>query len=434
MSFFKKIAETTGGISYASSLSLSGPPDGTDFPVETGQNYVLATITGKSAVQNRVNLSFTGSLPNGIFYNVQTGVISGNVPLPPDQFIGSSSDDVYARNEGWNLPNTYGGSPSKTFSFSIKAEDVVPGIGIVDTKVRNYTLTLTVPFLYRQILTKGFSISGYRNSTVYNNVNSINHSTDTTTDLGGVLPRAFNYKGGTSGHSIHYMFGASNAHATTSNYTGAFNMRTNTNWGNRMNSNYNRQNASAMFQEWYWCWLSGSQTDLTEEFNLTTETRTSSNIGSQGNSSYSWSMSGETFAITYEPGFQRTFTYATRTFAGRSQTAPSNHSQQKSHQSKVGYAWAGGDGSYNGGYFFRKTNMVTNVLTSSNVGSKPHGNTGEENYDMGQDHGYACGTYNGAQNNLGWRWNFATDSGATNSNMYRKGIPGSSSGTGGWVD
>lgn len=434
MSFFKRITDTQGGIAYNSALNFSGPADGTNFDVEYGTNAVLATITASSALQNRVFLGFTGSLPNGIFYNLQTGELGGLVPLPTEGFQGSSSTDIYGRDNGFNLGNTYGGNPSKTFSFSIRATDVVNGIGIVDQKTRNYTITLTVPFLYRQIITKGFSISGYKNSAVYNNVNSINHSTDTTTNLGGVLPRAFNYKGGVNGHSINYQFGASNAHAVTSTYTGAYNMRTNTNWGNRMNTNSNRQNASAMFQEYYWCWLSGSQTQATEEFNLTTETRTNNNVANQGQSGYSWSMSGETFAITYEQGFQRTFTYATRTFAGRSQQIPANHSQQKSHQSKIGYAWAGGDGSYNGGYYFRKTNMVTNVLTTNNVGSKPHGNTGEENIDMGQDHGYACGTYNGAQNTLGWRWNYTTDSGYQNSNMYRKGIPGSSSGTAGWVD
>ena len=65
--------------------------------------------------------------------------------------------------------------------------------------------------------------------------------------------------------------------------------------------------------------------------------------------------------------------------------------------------------------------------------SKPHGNCGEENFDMGQDWQYMMGMYDGLQNNKGWKFSYATDSGSQLSGgSLRSGQPGSSSGHGSW--
>ena len=58
---------------------------------------------------------------------------------------------------------------------------------------------------------------------------------------------------------------------------------------------------------------------------------------------------------------------------------------------------------------------------------------GEENYDMGQEHQYCMGQYDGAQNNRGHKFFYTTDTGyELGSGSVRTGIPGGSSGSCGW--
>jgi len=102
------------------------------------------------------------------------------------------------------------------------------------------------------------------------------------------------------------------------------------------------------------------------------------------------------------------------------------HGQQKAISSKLNYVYAGNEGSYNGGYNLRRFS----IATETNVGnvSKPIGNCGEEDFDMGQNWQYMLGNYNGEQNNRSWRFNYATDSGYEGgSSMQSKGVPGRSS-------
>jgi hypothetical protein len=55
-------------------------------------------------------------------------------------------------------------------------------------------------------------------------------------------------------------------------------------------------------------------------------------------------------------------------------------------------------------------------------------NSGEENFDMGQDHQYCMGMYDGAQNNRGHKWFYSSDSGyELGAGSIRTGVPGGSS-------
>ena len=52
---------------------------------------------------------------------------------------------------------------------------------------------------------------------------------------------------------------------------------------------------------------------------------------------------------------------------------------------------------------------------------------------MGQDHQYMIGMYNGLQNNLSWRFNYASEQGFQGgTSMEPKGKAGASSGTCAW--
>jgi hypothetical protein len=419
----------------APSFIGSTPADGTSFTVNAGTNSTYATFQASGLRGNFIRYSISGSTPTGVVLDASTGVLSGTQSTLTYGHIGGPNTDIYGGQNAINLASTYG-SPSKSFSFSVTATEFNPTLAISNSVTRNYSMTLNVPFKFRQIITRGYTISGYRDVVTFRSCNLTVHATDTTTNVGDQIQQSFNYKCGANGHSIHYAFGAGNGHVVASTFTAAFNMRTETQFGNLMNLASPRVQAGCAFNEYYWAWVTGSGTEATEEFNLSTETRTSSNVGNSGMTAYAWAMNGETFAIFYgDGGWQRTFTYATRSFAARGQTLPGNMDQQKSVQSKNGFGWAGGDGTYMGGFFFRKTNMVTNTLQSSNIGTKPIQNCGEENPDMGQDWQYVIGTFDGAQNNRAWRYNYATDSGFEGgASMQSKGVPGRSSGTNGWRD
>lgn len=444
MSFFRDKTQGLNGRYYpvpATTFGGTTPAAGTNFNATSGTNSTYATFQAFGFKGNSINYRVSGLLPTGITLNPRTGVLSGTEPLLTYGNIGSTNTDTLTTNNNITLSATGGyANPVKNYSFTVTAEEYDPSLTLIQSVSRSYTMTLTTPWKFRQIITRGFTISGYRNSVTFRSCNRTTHSNDTTVNLGDLTDRSFNYKGAAVGLSVIYSFGTTNAHAATSNHTSAFNMRTETQFGNRMNSNKSVGMPGVAFHEYYWAWMTGGGNAATEEYNLMTETRTSNNIGNilagvGGATAGLWAMNGENFTIFYDGSNQRTFTHATRTSATRSAGNPSNNHQQKSVQSKNGVAWAGGNGTYNGGFFFRQTNMVTNTLTSSNSGNKPIQNCGEENPDIGQDHQYVIGTFDGAQNNRSWRFNYATGSGFEGgASMQSKGVPGRSSGTNGWCD
>src|SRR6056300_533350 len=288
-------------------------------------------------------------------------------------------------------------------------------------------------FPFRSIINTGFMQGGYKSSSAWNNLNKTIAATDTTTNLGdGAIEAAFNYQWGACSKDYSYVFGAGGGHAVSSNYTIAYNMRTEQQMSDIDRSlPASRHNFGGVFQEHYRTWMSGG-TSAINKYNLVTKTN-SGNIGQNFTTDSCWGHSHETYAIFYTTGGHNTFVFATETFSGRGGTQPSNHHQQKSVNSKWLYAWAGNEGGYNGGNSMRRTTWATNV--TSGAVAKPDTNCGEENFTMGQDHQYMLGQYNGSQNNRAWRWNYATESGFRGSStMEPKGKAGASSGVCAWRD
>ena len=109
-------------------------------------------------------------------------------------------------------------------------------------------------------------------------------------------------------------------------------------------------------------------------------------------------------------------------------------SQQKGLNSKNNMGYCGNEGSYNGGYQFRRWDLTTDT----NLGNiaKPHTNTGEENFGLGQDHQYMIGSYDGTgQTNNSWRFSYVTETGTVNnSGMVPSWQAGMSSGHCGWLE
>ena len=294
--------------------------------------------------------------------------------------------------------------------------------------------TLTLPFKERQIIDFTYMAGGYKSSSAWNNVNRCTHATDSTINLGdNSLERAFNYQWGACSKHVHFIFGAGNGHVVTSNYIIGYNMRTEQQYqGNFFrNMDGGRLRDGGTYKEHYMAWATGGS-NLTR-FNLILETATTGQGLPAGSTTDMWGMSWEDEGLFYWSNDSRLWNFATETYHSWSGTQPSNHPQQKSIPSKLNYAWAGTNGSYSGGYAFRRTNWITR--TTSGSYNKPHGNCGEENFGSGQDHAYMLGQYNGQQNNLSFRWNFYTETGPTGGyTMEPKGKAGSSSGSCGWRD
>jgi hypothetical protein len=294
-----------------------------------------------------------------------------------------------------------------------------------------------MPFLTRTIITTTYTQGGYKDAVAWNNTNRTVHATDTTTNLGdGTQELSHNYHSGACSKNLAYVFGAPGAHGTASNYIIAFNMRTEQAYAST-GSRYLAVStiySGTMFKEHYTAWITqmGYGTGV-EEFNMNTETLVGTIAGVVANEA-GWAMSHENFGIAYgADSGSRTFHFATRTSTARPGTHPSAHHQQKSVQTKLVNGYAGNEGNYAGGNAMRRTNFYTDI-TSGTV-AKPVTNSGEENFTMGQDHQYMLGMYNGLQNNISWRFNYASETGSVGSaSLEPKGKGGMSSAVCAWRD
>lgn len=307
----------------------------------------------------------------------------------------------------------------------------------------------TIPWFYRSVITNGYILGGYKSGVTYRRVNRTVAATDVTTDLGDLLDRSFNYKAGAVGKDYIFAFGAANAHNASSNLTTAFNSRTEQTMATPggMDMANARGHMGTVFQENLFTWIMGGGRGEIEKFNTITHNMSTASVS--GNPSYAgqggntaggpWGMtSSDVYGIFYAGNaggnVQYNLTFATETMTTRSGTQPANHYQQKSIQSKIVNGYAGTNGSWSGGYSYRRTNFATNT-SSGGVITKAYTNCGEENYTMGQDHQYMLGQYNGLQNNLAAKFVYSTETQtAGGSSMQPSGIPGTSSGIGGWRD
>ena len=283
-----------------------------------------------------------------------------------------------------------------------------------------------VSFLLRQVITKGYVLAGYRNSQPWTSVNEVTHSTDITIDLGGPLNNSTAYPGGMCDDTFAYLLKANNAVGGTGTNVNKYNMRTNVSVIGP-SSPYNVGNAGTiMHKEQDYAYgkpADGSAAIM--KFNFTTQSWMSSLGASYGNNSQTMSaFYHEKVGYHYGDDNGVKLTFATESQA----QSPINgfHGQQKAISSKLERLYAGNEGSYNAGYNLRRFA----VATETNIGtvSKPIGNCGEEDFDMGQNWQYMLGNYNGEQNNRSWRFNYATDSGFEGgATMQSKGVPGRSS-------
>lgn len=367
-------------------------------------NSSATTVTGTRATYDPfysgavVYTISLGSLPPGFSLNSSSGVVTGSYTVASINADGT------------------------VYSFTIRATDAS---GYNSYTERSYTITLSAPFQWRQILTTGYMLGGYKNSALWSNVNRITNSTDTTVNLGDGNIDNNHYKAGFQGYNKTYVL---NGGTTT-----AFNVRTET----KSNSGQNGSGSSltaggTTFNERNYGYSMGGGVGQWYKWQFSTETW----INTHGNG-YNDNQSGHSGSdrgVQWGEGSQTQRVYFP-TDAIANVASAAAHGQQKGQPAKWGYGYGGNEGSWAGGNNYRKFAYSSETVVSTH--GRPGGwGMGEENQIMGQDWGYMLGQHDpSGQNNRSYRWNFSTDSGYVGSGtMEPKGQAGCSSGWGGWRD
>lgn len=302
-------------------------------------------------------------------------------------------------------------------------------------------------FKYRQIINYSYLAGGYKSSSPWKNVHKTTNATDQTVHLGELMDYPASYTSGACSKSILFIWSTAtdnlwkSATQVDSTYTTGIHMVNETAYAHQskwdlLNA---RDDCGTLFKETEFAYVFGGSVATVEKFNLTNETMyttyypggspyvttTTSITSTLGASGFSEENYG--YGYGSESGnkcFFSTDVFITTTHWGVS-------GQQKGISSKVGKGYCGNEGTYNGGYNLRRWDM----FTETNIGNvaKPEGNTGEENFTMGQDHQYMLGNYNGVQNNNSWKFSYTTDTGTTNPAGLSPGVnAGTSSGHCGW--
>jgi hypothetical protein len=418
MASFGKIARSIAGTYSTSAPSITSHGSGANFDSnstfvksETGNAFLVRAADPFNRGATKFQLA-SGQLPPGYFLNENTGAVSG------------SFDGILKHSRG-TVDNslTFINAPQRVFSFSITASDGHPAMDKSNTVTQNFTITINVPFKFRQVVTRNYMIGGYQNSTLWNNVNRCLHSTDTTTNLGDGLIQNMHYKSGACSTSKCFIWNGG--------FVTAFNMRTESR-SDSGSINFSGSNTGTIWDsEFKYAWINGEGCNQVRRWSIATESVQSDRGG--GWSSHAASIVGENRGTWWNnDGYTTYFVYATETEAGNP-TSAGAHGQQKGLSSKNGRGYGGNEGSYNGGYNWRVTNDTNGARIS--IVAKFHANMGEENYGHGQDKGYCLGQYDGAQNNRSGILFYATDSGyETGSSTQPKGKGGCSSGHCGFVD
>lgn len=346
---------------------------------------------------------------------VQYSIVSGS--LPPGFTLNASTGQITGQYAASGV-NTDG----LVYNFTVRASDNSPGAKT--TSDRAYSVTLSVPWLYRQIITTLYMAGGYKDSTLWSNVNRFPRSTETCTNLGDGLIDNYHYKSG--------MCDDNRGHIWNGNSTTTFQLRTETKVNGVGAPGYSCSNTGTVFApDRNRSFTTGD--GVSNTFRFTASTNAFATLGG-GNGGHASGISGENKGIWWAG--QGTNYTAKIDFSTEAQAtgivAGGAHGQQKGMSAKTGFGYGGNEGSYAGGYNYRKTNITNESYSTV---SKMWGNCGEENHGMSQDRGYMIGQYDDSvgQNNRCGRHIYATDAGATLGTEVQ-GHGGASSGHCFWRD
>ena len=285
-----------------------------------------------------------------------------------------------------------------------------------------------LPYLTRQVITTGYVAGGYKDGVAWRNVNKLNQSNDTTSNLGDLMQEAGNYTKGAQTKDKAYIFGTNGTGTQgVGEYTSTstFSMRTDTTAAKAMNSSTAIGDGSTIQAtdtqgNYTFAYFNGNNTGgFARKYNMATE----SDVGTVGSSLYQggtgagahWEENHGYWWDDTNSSRKLVFSTETETTPGAS---PGFHGQQKGLVAKTGFGYGGNEGTYGSGRYFRKWNYTTEITQSTP--QKPVWFCGEENYVAGQTAGYLLGHYSDTaggnasaqgQTNDSGKFTYATDSG-----------------------
>ena len=419
---------TVGTITYQPVPSITASSVNSAAASTTITTYV-ASDPGGAGIRYKIS---SGQLPPGITLDAVSGILKGTFVLA-----------------GRNPAST-------TYNFGVTAVD---SNNNASTELQS-NLTVAIPYLYRQLLTTGYCIGGYKSSTPWKNVNRLNMPTEVTYSLGDQLTIAFNYHSGATGPDKHYVFGinSSGAHSVAGTNILLFNMRTEVgSTGVTMaysvlnNAAWGPNDGTATYA-YTMGGFTGTNSNYMTKYQISTDTILSSTAASSGvtNQAEGQGTSDELYgyiSLGSASGIGATLrhTYSNDTMSTYS-VALHACTQQKLLWSKCGFVYGGAGATYGDSTTADASNFTKTLFATAeqytvskgygtgNNGTFP-GSMGEEIYIQGQDRGWGIGIYDGSQNNNAIRMIYATDLGVrVDGATSRKVTTGSSSGTGGWRD
>jgi hypothetical protein len=288
------------------------------------------------------------------------------------------------------------------------------------------------PYLYRSVITTSYVLGGYKNSSPWLNVNRMVHSTDVCTNLGDQLNYTAAYYSGAVNKVNSFGFGVNGMGATTT--IQRYNMASETAGGFVGDMRYSRDCSASVFKEFEFAYICNGGSAAVDVFNLTTEAIYGNAEGqnTDGGENVGGAMSDETAGYVWSTSYSNKILFSTTvSYLVTDTPVRASHGYQQGISSKLGKGWCSDNGTSNAGYTYRRWIFATD----QNIGTvnKPVGNSGEENYDMGQDHNYMFGMHDGAQNNRGQRFSYITETGyELGAGSVRTGVPGGSSGICAW--
>lgn len=388
--------------------SLSAPAGSLGTSTVNGTGDTIAN-TGSTSVSGQREVF--DPWHNGITYSIVSG------SLPPGFTLNSSTGQISGSYSASGI-NTDG----QVYNFTVRAADNSSGAQTVSD--RAYSVTLSVPWLYRQIITTLYMAGGYKDSQLWSNVNRFPRSTETCTNLGDGLIDNYHYKSG--------MCDTDRGHIFNGNSTTTFNMRNETKVNGVGAPGYSCGNIGTVFApDRNRSFTVGE--GVSNCFRFTASTNSFATLGG-GNDGHATGVSGENKGIWWGhagSNQNRRIEFSTETQATIGMQGGA-HGQQKGLPAKTGYGYGGNEGSYAGGYNYRKINIANE---SYGTISKPWGNCGEENHGMSQDRGYMLAQYDDSigQNNRCGRIIYSTDAAAQLGTTVQ-GHGGASSGHCFWRD
>ena len=274
-------------------------------------------------------------------------------------------------------------------------------------------------------ISRGYAMAGYKNSTSYKNVCSINMSNNTLTNHGDILTNGQGYCAGAQNLSMYaYVMIAVNGVGGTGSTVSKINMNTSSN-ANTTSINNNRSATSLMRRDFKYAYVYGGGDSRPDRFNLTNDT---SALAPNGNPSGGENNPAGGFGATY--GWTRRsgaylFSWANETYAAWP-NSPGTDGSNKTLNARHGFNYWNTSGGYRTSANLSKRSALTGAQATQ-VGKFE---CGEETFFTGMNRGYMCGMYDGAQKNTGAVLNYAAETFTADSNIDRQGPPGSASGAG----